>query len=102
VYPDHWRRRLLTAQALFDLNAPRERRGYRKVLCQDGHPLMLGLNFEARIELAFRRRQMRQPDYPAGDHDLLDRFTVDALKAGHRLLTAIAWSIDMRWRRVCR
>jgi pimeloyl-ACP methyl ester carboxylesterase len=26
--------------------------------------------------------QMRQPDYPAGDSDLLDRFMVDALKAG--------------------
>ncbi len=26
--------------------------------------------------------QMRQPDYPAGDVDLLDRFVVDALKAG--------------------
>lgn len=26
--------------------------------------------------------QMRQPDYPADDHDLLDRFMVDALKAG--------------------
>jgi pimeloyl-ACP methyl ester carboxylesterase len=26
--------------------------------------------------------QMRRPDYPTGDHDLLDRFTIDALKAG--------------------
>jgi len=26
--------------------------------------------------------QLRQPDYPAGDSDLLDRFIVDALKAG--------------------
>jgi pimeloyl-ACP methyl ester carboxylesterase len=26
--------------------------------------------------------QMRRPDYPAGDSDLLDRFMVDALKAG--------------------
>jgi pimeloyl-ACP methyl ester carboxylesterase len=26
--------------------------------------------------------QMRQPDYPAGDNDLLDRFMIDALKAG--------------------
>ncbi|UPK06474.1 hypothetical protein [Bradyrhizobium sp. 170] len=25
---------------------------------------------------------MRQPDYPAGDHDLLDRVMIDALKAG--------------------
>ena len=25
---------------------------------------------------------MRRPDYPAGDSDLLDRFMVDALKAG--------------------
>jgi hypothetical protein len=34
VYPDHWRRRLLTAEALLNLNVSREHRGFRQVLCQ--------------------------------------------------------------------
>jgi pimeloyl-ACP methyl ester carboxylesterase len=75
AYPDRVRAAVLSGAPFVDAERRRARAGHRAIDAAERHP-------DGRHLLELWRA--RRPRYPAGDVDLLERYLVDALKAGPR------------------